>query len=278
MNHYFADLTKNVQHALAEDLGAADLTAELIAENTQAKARVIVREKAIICGQAWFNEVFKHLDDTVLISWQCKDGDSLAENQLLCEIQGSARSILTAERTALNFLQTLSATATVTAQYVAALGKTTTQLLDTRKTLPGLRLAQKYAVKCGGGRNHRLGLYDAILIKENHIIACGGLEKAVKKAKQLHPGVQVEVETENLDEVKQALNAQADIIMLDNFSHEMIRQAVELNQGQAKLEVSGNVEIDQLKSLANTGVDFISTGAITKHLRAIDLSMRFEFL
>ncbi|WFE68285.1 carboxylating nicotinate-nucleotide diphosphorylase [Thiomicrospira sp. R3] len=277
MNHYFADLTKNVQHALAEDLGAADLTAELIAENTQARARVIVREKAIICGQAWFNEVFKQLDDTVLISWQCEDGDSVAENQLLCEIQGSARSILTAERTALNFMQTLSATATLTAQYVAALGETTTQLLDTRKTLPGLRLAQKYAVKCGGGRNHRLGLYDAILIKENHIIACGGLEKAVKKAKQLHPGVQVEVETENLDEVKQALNAQADIIMLDNFSHEMIRQAVALNQGQAKLEVSGNIEIDQLKSLANTGVDFISTGAITKHLRAIDLSMRFEF-
>ncbi|UQB41439.1 carboxylating nicotinate-nucleotide diphosphorylase [Thiomicrospira microaerophila] len=278
MNHYFADLIQNVRQGLAEDLGEADLTAELIPIETQAQASVIVREDAIVCGQPWFNEVFRQLDPSVRINWTCQDGDPVKANQPLCEIEGAARSILTAERTALNFLQTLSATATSTAQYVAALASSKTQLLDTRKTLPGLRLAQKYAVKCGGGHNHRFGLYDAILIKENHIIACGGLSKAVQRAKQQNPNVNVEVETENLNELKQALNAKADIIMLDNFNIDMIKQAVQINQGQAKLEVSGNVELDQLAILGTTGVDFISTGAITKHIKAIDLSMRFKFI
>lgn len=278
MDHYFADLIQTVRQALAEDLGEADLTAELIPIETQALAVVIVREDAIVCGQPWFNEVFRLVDPNVRINWTCQDGDAVKANQPLCEIEGAARSILTAERTALNFLQTLSATATSTAHYVSALAGSSTQLLDTRKTLPCLRLAQKYAVKCGGGHNHRFGLYDAILIKENHIIACGGLSKAVQSAKQQNPNINVEVETENLDEVKQALNAKADIIMLDNFNIDMIKQAVQINQGRAKLEVSGNVELDQLAILGATGVDFISTGAITKHVRAIDLSMRFKFI
>ncbi|WP_044406453.1 carboxylating nicotinate-nucleotide diphosphorylase [Thiomicrospira microaerophila] len=288
MSLYFTDLDQNVRQALAEDLGTGDITANLIPAGKQAQARVIVREEAIICGLAWFNQVFKQVDPSVTINWHCEDGMRVKPNDLLCEIKGSARAILTAERTALNFLQTLSATATITASYVAALvdsdgdsngvGHSKTQLLDTRKTLPGLRLAQKYAVKCGGGRNHRFGLYDAILIKENHIMACGGLFQAVQTAKQQQPEVLVEVETENLDEVQQALDAKADIIMLDNFSIEMIEQAVKLNNNQAKLEVSGNIEIEQLARLAATGVDYISTGAITKHIRAIDLSMRFHFI
>jgi nicotinate-nucleotide pyrophosphorylase (carboxylating) len=284
MNSYFTDLDQNVRQALAEDLGTGDITANLIPAGKQAQARVIVREEAIICGLDWFNQVFKQVDPSVTIKWHCEDGMRVKPNDLLCEISGAARAILTAERTALNFLQTLSATATITASYVAALGNgngnghSKTQLLDTRKTLPGLRLAQKYAVKCGGGRNHRFGLYDAILIKENHIMACGGLFQAVQTAKQQQPDVLVEVETENLDEVQQALDAKADIIMLDNFSIEMIEKAVKLNNNQAKLEVSGNVEIEQLARLAATGVDYISTGAITKHIRAIDLSMRFHFI
>lgn len=277
MDRFFTDLHQTVSHALAEDLGNADLTADLIPVETQATATVIVREAAILCGQAWFNKVFELVDNKVQIHWQVKDGDPISADQLLCEIKGSARAILTAERTALNFLQTLSATATSTARYVAELEGSSTELLDTRKTLPGLRLAQKYAVHCGGGRNHRFGLYDAILIKENHIIACGGLTQAVKTAKQQHPQVAVEVETENLAEVALALEAGADIIMLDNFSLDMIHQAVKTVNQRAKLEVSGNVELDQLKTLAQTGVDFISTGAITKHIQAIDLSMRFAF-
>lgn len=277
MDRFFTDLHQTVSHALAEDLGNADLTADLIPVETQATATVIVREAAILCGQAWFNKVFELVDNKVQIHWQVKDGDPISADQLLCEIKGSARAILTAERTALNFLQTLSATATSTARYVAELEGSSTELLDTRKTLPGLRLAQKYAVHCGGGRNHRFGLYDAILIKENHIIACGGLTQAVKTAKQQHPQVAVEVETENLAEVALALEAGADIIMLDNFSLDMIHQAVNTVNQRAKLEVSGNVELAQLKTLAQTGVDFISTGAITKHIQAIDLSMRFAF-
>lgn len=277
MDHFFKDLTNSVAFALHEDLGNADLTADLIDPQAQAHARIICREPAVICGRPWFDDVFKQLDPSLSIQWHCQEGEPVLADQLLCEISGNARKILTGERTALNFLQTLSATATITARYVAELQGSNTQLLDTRKTLPGLRLAQKYAVKCGGGRNHRFGLYDAILIKENHIIACGGLTEAVSQAKRQHPQVAVEVETENLDEVALALEAGADIIMLDNFSLEMIHQAVELVQHQAKLEVSGNVELDQLKTLAQTGVDFISTGAITKHIQAIDLSMRFAF-
>ncbi|AEG31466.1 carboxylating nicotinate-nucleotide diphosphorylase [Thiomicrospira cyclica] len=276
---YHQDLVNNVRQALTEDLRQGDLTANLIAADAQLHAKVICRESAVLCGQAWFNEVFHQLDPEISIHWLAKDSDRLAPNQTLCEVRGNARALLTGERTALNFLQTLSATATITAQYVAAMGSmgnTKTQLLDTRKTLPGLRLAQKYAVFCGGGCNHRQGLYDAILIKENHIHACGGISAAIKQAQTQQPGISIEVETESLAEVAEALTAGADIIMLDNFSREDIQAAVTLNQGQAKLEVSGNVELAQLAELAQLGVDYISTGAITKHIQAIDLSMRFN--
>lgn len=274
---YFKDLEKNVQAALEEDIGTGDLSASLIAEDQQAKARIITKENAIICGRPWFDAVFQQLDNQVEITWHCQEGDEVATGTLLCELSGNAKVLLSGERSALNFLQTLSATATQTANYVAQLKDSRTQLLDTRKTLPGLRLAQKYAVHCGGGKNHRIGLYDAILLKENHIMAAGGIDNAVKSAKQRYPDILVEVETETLDEVQQALTAGADIIMLDNFTHDMIDKAVSLNNGQAKLEVSGNVELEQLAVLAQTQVDYISTGAITKHIRAIDLSMRFEF-
>lgn len=274
MPSFFSDLTANIQSALHEDVGSGDLTANLIPSDAQAHARVISREDAIICGRPWFDGVFNALDANLKITWHCEEGQQVVADQLLCEISGNARAILTGERSALNFLQTLSATATATASYVKQLQGTNTQLLDTRKTLPGLRLAQKYAVKCGGGTNHRFGLYDAILIKENHIMAAGGIKQAVAQAKT--HGVSVEVETENLIELQQALDAGADIIMLDNFKIEDIEAAVKLTQGRAKLEVSGNVERQHLPRLAQTGVDFISTGAITKHIQAIDLSMRFS--
>ncbi|MBD3776181.1 MAG: carboxylating nicotinate-nucleotide diphosphorylase [Thiotrichales bacterium] len=273
---YFEHLEQTVIIALREDIGDGDLTADLIPADAQATARIISREAAVICGRPWFDEVFQQVDEDITIEWHVKEGESVVENQLLCVIKGSARSILTAERTALNFLQTLSATATTTAHYVEQLKDSRTRLLDTRKTLPSLRMAQKYAVVCGGGKNHRIGLYDAILIKENHIMAAGGIAQAVGAAKRRHPNTTVEVETENLDEVQQALQAGADIIMLDNFTLEMMHNAVQQVNGRAKLEVSGNVEIEQLPQLAETGVDFISSGAITKHIRAIDLSMRFE--
>lgn len=273
---YLQTLTQTVKSALAEDIQNADLTADLIPEEKIATARIICREAAVICGRPWFDEVFRQIDDSIVINWAVTEGEQVKPDQLLCTLKGSARHILTAERTALNFLQTLSATATVTAQYVSKLKGVKTQLLDTRKTLPGLRMAQKYAVACGGGTNHRIGLFDAILIKENHIMAAGSIAQAVQTAKQRHPGISVEVETENLDEVQQAVDAGADIIMLDNFTLEMMHQAVKLVNGRAKLEVSGNVEIEQLEKLASTQVDFISTGAITKHIQAIDLSMRFE--
>jgi nicotinate-nucleotide pyrophosphorylase (carboxylating) len=272
---YHYDLVNTVRNALHEDIGSGDLTADLIAADTQLDAHIVCREPAIVCGQAWFNEVFHQLDPSIQIDWLVQDGDQIGPDQILCKLQGAARALLSGERTALNFLQTLSATASITAKYVAAMGQTKTQLLDTRKTLPGLRLAQKYAVVCGGGSNHRQGLYDAILIKENHIHACGGITLAVARAKAQHPGTLIEVETENLAEVAEALKAGADIIMLDNFNRQDTRQAVALNQGQAKLEISGNVELAHLAELAQLGVDYISTGAITKHLRAIDLSMRF---
>ena len=274
--NYFENLELSVSTALDEDIQSGDLTASLIPESTQADARIICREAAVICGRPWFDEVFRQVDPEIQIDWACEEGESVKVDQLLCTISGSARNILTAERSALNFLQTLSATATVTAQYVAKLQGSRTQLLDTRKTIPGLRLAQKYAVACGGGTNHRIGLYDAILIKENHIMAAGSIQQAVATAKQDHPNISVEVETENLDEVAQALEAGADIIMLDNFTLEMMSEAVNLVSRRAKLEVSGNVELAHLSELVNTQVDFISTGAITKHIKAVDLSMRFN--
>jgi len=274
------EIRRGVSTALAEDLGGHDLadgdiTANLIAAETQAKAKVISREPAVFCGKAWVDEVFHQLGDTVTVTWLVADGDQVAADQTLFTLEGPARTLLTGERNALNFVQTLSGVATLTKQYVDQLAGTQCQLLDTRKTIPGLRFAQKYAVTCGGGKNHRIGLFDAYLIKENHIMACGGIDNAIAKAKQLQPGKPVEVETESLAELQQALDAGADIVMLDNFDIPMMREAVALNQGRAKLEVSGNVTIETLASFAATGVDFISVGALTKHVQATDLSMRF---
>ena len=286
------DITKTVTWALCEDLGvntynelatSSDITAELIPAQNQAVANIISRDECVICGVAWVNEVFKQLDNIynteTKITWFVNDGQHVTANTTLFELAGNARILLTGERTALNFLQSLSGTATVTSSYVKHLAGTTTKLLDTRKTLPGLRSAQKYAVTCGGGVNHRIGLFDAFLIKENHIAACGGISKAISTARINHSDKTVEVEVESIEELTQALNAGADIIMLDNFSTEMIEQAVkltaEISAGNTKLEVSGNMTLSTLKDYAKSGVDFISVGALTKHVQAIDLSMRF---
>ncbi|NOX75354.1 MAG: carboxylating nicotinate-nucleotide diphosphorylase [Gammaproteobacteria bacterium] len=271
------DLKTVVQHALAEDVGSGDITAALIPAHTQSSAHVISRERAVLCGSAWFDEVFRQLDDTVNIRWLSNEGDAIAANQTLCTLTGNARQLLTGERTALNFLQTLSATATRTHEFVELIADTGTQILDTRKTLPGLRSAQKYAVTCGGGCNHRTGLFDAFLIKENHILAAGSIATAVAAARQQKPGFTVEIEVENLDEVQQALRAGADQLLLDNMDLDTLRAAVQLTAGQAKLEASGNVSLDSVRAIAETGVDFISVGALTKHVQAVDLSMRLLF-
>ncbi len=287
------DITTTTTWALKEDLGAfyseyacaeQDITAMLIPENEQAVATVITREDCVICGVAWVNEVFKQLDASLSctkeqatkITWFVKDGEKVEANTTLFELEGNARTLLTGERAALNFLQTLSGTATLTSKYVQELQGSSTKLLDTRKTLPGLRSAQKYSVLCGGGVNHRIGLFDAFLIKENHIAACGGIAQAVATAKKNHSDKMVEVEVESMDELQQALDAGADIIMLDNFTPTMIEQAVIATRNKAKLEVSGNMTIDTLREYAKAGVDFISSGALTKHVQAIDLSMRFK--
>ena len=286
------DITKTITWALCEDLGvnnydelanSSDITAELIPVENQAVANIISRDECVICGVAWVNEVFKQLDDIyqaeTKITWFVNDGQTVKANTTLFELSGNARILLTGERTALNFLQSLSGTATVTSTYVKHLESTATKLLDTRKTIPGLRSAQKYAVTCGGGVNHRIGLFDAFLIKENHIAACGGIEKAINTARISHSDKTVEVEVENIDELTQALNAGSDIIMLDNFTTEMIERAVkltaEITKGKTKLEVSGNMTLSTLKDYAKSGVDFISVGALTKHVNAVDLSMRF---
>ncbi|MDQ9092263.1 carboxylating nicotinate-nucleotide diphosphorylase [Pseudoalteromonas haloplanktis] len=274
-------LSQLVKLALDEDLNyqsaeQGDITAQLIPASQQANAKVITREDCIFCGKDIILEVFKQVDPSVVVNVLVNDGDAVKANDTLFTATGSARAILTAERTALNFVQTLSGTATTTAHYVKELSGTTTQLLDTRKTIPGLRALQKYAVKCGGGANHRIGLFDAFLIKENHIAACGGIDKAVAQAKLNHPNKAVEVEVESLNELDQAITAGADIIMLDNFSVEQIQQAVVLTDKRAKLEVSGNMTIETLKAYSQAGVDFISSGALTKNLQSIDLSMRFE--
>ncbi|WP_413527849.1 carboxylating nicotinate-nucleotide diphosphorylase [Rahnella inusitata] len=277
-----SDIPLLVTQALGEDLGGEanadnDLTAQLLPQDKDASATVITREAGIFCGQRWLDEVFTQLaGDKITVKWHVKDGDSVSENQTLCELSGSARMLLTGERTALNFVQTLSGVATEVNHYVKRLAGTKTQLLDTRKTLPGLRTALKYAVLCGGGSNHRLGLADAFLIKENHIIACGSIKAAVERALWIHADVPVEVEVESLDELQQALDAGADIIMLDNFTVPMMRQGVALTAGRALLEVSGNVTEKTLREFAETGVDYISVGALTKHVRAMDLSMRFN--
>lgn len=275
------EIIRSVSNALAEDLGflplsEGDITASLIPQSQQATATIITRENCVVCGTAFADEVFRQLGNDVKLQWQVTDGDKVPANTILCTLSGPARILLTGERTALNFLQLLSGTATTTAHYVQFLHGSNTRLLDTRKTLPGLRFAQKYAVTTGGGKNHRIGLFDAFLIKENHIAAAGSIAKAVASARQNFPGKPVEVETENLHELQQALNAGADIIMLDNFSTADIVQAVSINNGQAKLEVSGNITSERLTELATTGVDYISSGALTKHVQAIDLSMRLN--
>ncbi len=280
------DISRAVRAALLEDLGdaltaldqpdaSADITAQLIPADRISTARVITREAGVFCGQPWVDEVFAQLGGEVKVEWKVQDGERLAPNQELFRLHGPARVLLTGERNALNFVQTLSGVATLTARYVAELEGTDCRLLDTRKTLPGLRTAQKYAVTCGGGKNHRIGLFDAYLIKENHILACGGIAEAISEARRLNPDKPVEVEVESLAELEQALAARADIVMLDNFDIPMMQEAVRLNQGRAKLEVSGNVTLDTLAGYAATGIDFISVGALTKHVRALDLSMRF---
>ncbi|MGC0860406.1 carboxylating nicotinate-nucleotide diphosphorylase [Pantoea agglomerans] len=276
-----SDIPDSVALALKEDLGGEidadrDITAQLLPADTQADAQVITREAGVFCSKRWVEEVFIQLGSHATLIWHVEDGDQIEADQLLFEIEGPARLLLTAERTALNFVQTLSGVATEVSRYVALLAGSQTQLLDTRKTLPGLRTALKYAVLCGGGSNHRLGLSDAYLIKENHIIASGSIRQAVERAQWLQPDVPVEVEVESLEELRQALEAEADIVMLDNFSLEAMRAAVELNQGRALLEVSGNVTETTLPQIALTGVDYVSVGALTKHVRALDLSMRFK--
>lgn len=275
-NPILEGLEHTVSIALAEDIGTGDATADLIAVDTQAEAQVIVREAAILCGRPWFDEVFHQVDKNIKIDWHIQEGSRQAADTKICTLKGSARHLLTAERPALNFLQTLSGTATTTARYAAELADTKTQILDTRKTIPGLRRAQKYAVACGGGKNHRVGLYDQILIKENHIMSAGSIKAAVATARKKYPQLKIEVETENLDEFEQALAAGTDIIMLDNYNHDDMKKAVALNQGKAKIEVSGNVTLGNLKAIASTGVDSISSGALTKNLHSIDLSMRFK--
>ena len=265
----------NVRAALAEDIGTGDLTAALIPLDAMAEAWVISREEAVLCGQPWVDEVFRQLDPGVSVQWQASEGERVQAEQPLFRLRGTARALLTGERTALNFLQTLSGTATIARRYADAVAGLGVKILDTRKTIPGLRDAQKYAVRCGGCYNHRYGLYDGVLIKENHILAAGSIGRAVAKVRPYAQGRLIEVETESLDELQQALEAGADIIMLDNFPLAQIAEAVSINRGRAKLEVSGNVSLTGLRPLAETGVDYISTGALTKHVQAIDLSMRF---
>lgn len=264
----------DIDRFLEEDVGPGDLTASIVPENAMARARVITREPMVLCGQAWFAAVFARLDASVQIDWLVSEGTQVKGGTELCTMQGPARALLTGERTALNLLQTLSGTATLAHAYAKAVEGTKAKVLDTRKTIPGLRKAQKYAVRCGGCHNHRLGLYDGILIKENHILACGSIEKAVHAAKASGANVPIEVEVENLDELRQVLATGAERILLDNFTLAMMRDAVIITAGRAELEVSGNVTLDTIRQIAETGVDYISVGALTKNVRAVDLSMR----
>ena len=279
-NLTLADLTgeieANVRRALTEDIGSGDITAQLIPATRLAHATVITREAAVIAGSAWVDAVFRRLDPRVAVHWQVRDGERVGPDQALFHLEGPARALLSGERSALNFLQTLSAVATRCRHYADLVQGTAVKLLDTRKTLPGLRLAQKYAVTCGGCHNHRIGLFDAFLIKENHIAACGGIVEAVQAAHKIAPGKPVEVEVESLQELRQALDAGADIIMLDELSLDDMRQAVAITQGRSKLEASGGINESTLRSIAETGVDYISIGALTKDVKAVDLSMRLS--
>jgi nicotinate-nucleotide pyrophosphorylase (carboxylating) len=281
LEHLTAAIVDNVAAALAEDVGGGDITAQLIPAPATAEAVVIAREPMTVSGQPWFDEVYRQVDDDVQIDWLVNDGDHVDADAEICVINGPARSILTGERTALNFLQLLSATATVTARYVNAVKGTKAQILDTRKTIPGLRQAQKYAVRCGGGNNHRIGLYDAVLIKENHVISAGSIASAVAAAKAMHSELPVETEVESITELREAIAAGADRIMLDNFDVEDLQRAVEINQREgnppADLEASGGITLETIFSVAETGVDYISIGALTKDVKAADLSMRFRY-
>ena len=274
-----AQIAEQVRLALTEDIGSGDLTAQLISATVDASATVITREAGVLCGTAWFDEVFRQVDARITVHWQAADAQSLKADQVLCTLRGPARALLTGERSALNFLQLLSGTASQTRRYVDAVAGTSCRILDTRKTLPGLRLAQKYAVRCGGGTNHRIGLYDAILIKENHIAAAGSIPAAIAAARAVNASVLVEIEVETLDQLQQAIAAGVDRIMLDNFTLDDMRAGVQVlrQRGVAgiMLEASGNVSLEGIGAIAATGVDFISVGALTKHVRALDLSMRF---
>jgi len=275
-----ADLVRQVEAALREDLGSGDVTASLVPAAQRVRGNVITREQAVLCGRAWADETFRQLDTRVQLTWHAADGERVAPEQVIFSIVGPARPVLSGERTALNFLQLLSGTATAARRFVDAVAGTHCRILDTRKTVPGLRTAQKYAVRCGGAQNHRMGLYDQVLIKENHIAAAGSLTGAIEAARHNAAGVAVEVEVEALGELQEALAARPDIIMLDEFTLEDMRTAVALNRAQgsvAKLEVSGSVSLEAVRAIAETGVDYISVGALTKHVRAIDLSMRLDF-
>jgi len=278
MTPFTADLKEHIQSSVAfslkEDIGSGDITAQLIPDDQEITASVISREPAVLCGQAWVEEVFRQLGKHVSLTWHNNEGDFLEPNQPFLTLKGHARSILTGERVALNYLQTLSYTATISRQYSQDVSATSLTILDTRKTLPSLRLAQKHAVRVGGSSNHRIGLYDAFLIKENHIMAAGSIANAVAMAKKIASGKTIEVETENLDEVAMAVESGADIIMLDNFSYEDMATAVEQHKGKVKFEASGNMDQEKLMMVAKTGVDYVSIGAITKHVQAIDLSLR----
>ena len=269
--------TMEIKQFLEEDIGSGDITAAIIPEAMRAEAEVVTREAMVLCGRAWFEAVFKALDADLVIEWLAAEGETVGKDMLLCKLSGSARSLLTGERTALNLLQTLSATATVARRYADAVSGTGCKVLDTRKTIPGLRNAQKYAVACGGCYNHRIGLYDGVLIKENHIIAAGSIAQAIRAARQL-TSVRVEVEVESLQEFLEAVAAKPDRIMLDNFSLEDMAEAVKLNSGAIELEASGNIGLHNIRTIAETGVDYISIGALTKHITAVDLSMRIKLV
>lgn len=274
-----AEIRASVTRALSEDVGDGDLTAQLIPGSDAIDATIITRQTMTMAGRPWVDEVCGQIDPDIRIDWQQDDGDVVVENAVICSLHGNARSILTAERTALNFLQLLSATATVTAEYVQAVAGTRCRILDTRKTIPGLRRAQKYAVHCGGGINHRIGLFDAILIKENHIMSAGGIGPAIENAREIHPGMPVEVEVESLEELREALSAKTERLLLDNFTPELLEESVAINRAEgdppAELEASGGLTLGEIATVAATGVDYISVGALTKNVRAIDLSMRF---
>lgn len=269
------EISQSVSVALKEDIGTGDVTAASFSNNETATAIVICREEAVLCGQNWFELVFHQLDSDITIDWISHDGDLIEIDTTICKLNGNAQAILIGERTALNFIQTLSGTATKTKSYVDRISGTDAQILDTRKTLPGMRYAQKYAVRCGGGKNHRMGLYDAILIKENHIATSGSIAKAVHSAKEQNPSLKLEVEVETIEQLEESLTTQADVILLDNFSLSELEAAVGLTDGKKKLEASGNMTLENIREVAKTGVDYISIGAITKHVQAVDFSMRF---